>query len=203
MKRRNAMAEFMISDQQRNELWQIWNEQQEDRTEKERDEASRSSSGRDDEARQEAQRDEAGGGAGAATAVERHGGGADPRDTPVTPESNAMADCMITDQQRNELRKIWNGKDPCDTQETRETSRSSSPATLRDTAAGAVAASSEAAAVDSEQARVDEIIALKLLVANQQATIDTLSSKFHNLECAHRRLLGGCVGTVGRVPRAA
>lgn len=35
---------------------------------------------------------------------------------------------------------------------------------------------------------IDDIIELKLLVANQQATIDTLSSQNHNLELANRQL---------------
>jgi len=34
---------------------------------------------------------------------------------------------------------------------------------------------------------IDDIIELKLLVANQQATIDTLSSKLHNLQLANRQ----------------
>ena len=34
---------------------------------------------------------------------------------------------------------------------------------------------------------IDDIIELKLLVANQQATIDTLSSKLHNLEILNTR----------------
>mmetsp|Transcript_31028 Transcript_31028/g.67107 ORF Transcript_31028/g.67107 Transcript_31028/m.67107 type:complete len:557 (+) Transcript_31028:62-1732(+) len=35
---------------------------------------------------------------------------------------------------------------------------------------------------------IEQIIELKLLVANQQATIDTLSSKLHNFNLAHRQL---------------
>eukprot|EP00578_Thalassiosira_sp_NH16_P029186 CAMPEP_0181103620 /NCGR_PEP_ID=MMETSP1071-20121207/14964_1 /TAXON_ID=35127 /ORGANISM="Thalassiosira sp., Strain NH16" /LENGTH=481 /DNA_ID=CAMNT_0023186709 /DNA_START=38 /DNA_END=1483 /DNA_ORIENTATION=+ len=41
----------------------------------------------------------------------------------------------------------------------------------------------------SMDARIKDIIELKLLVANQQATIDTLSSKLHNLEVANRQLM--------------
>lgn len=37
------------------------------------------------------------------------------------------------------------------------------------------------------RACIDDIIELKLLVANQQATIDTLSSKLHNLQLANRQ----------------
>ena len=40
----------------------------------------------------------------------------------------------------------------------------------------------------SSKARISEIIELKLLIANQQAAIDTLSYKLHNLELAHHRL---------------
>mmetsp|Transcript_11631 Transcript_11631/g.25495 ORF Transcript_11631/g.25495 Transcript_11631/m.25495 type:complete len:470 (-) Transcript_11631:434-1843(-) len=37
------------------------------------------------------------------------------------------------------------------------------------------------------KAHIDDIIELKLLVANQQATIDTVSSKLHNFELANRQ----------------
>ena len=40
----------------------------------------------------------------------------------------------------------------------------------------------------SAKAHIDSIIELKMLVANQQATIDTLASKLHNLELSHRQL---------------
>lgn len=40
---------------------------------------------------------------------------------------------------------------------------------------------------ENEKTNIDEIIKLKLLVANQQATIDTLSSKLHNAELANRQ----------------
>ena len=40
----------------------------------------------------------------------------------------------------------------------------------------------------TETNHIDEIIRLKLLIANQQATIDTLSSKVHNMEVSNRQV---------------
>jgi len=48
------------------------------------------------------------------------------------------------------------------------------------------AASTLSSDVISSKGHIEDIIELKMLVANQQATIDTLSSKLHNLELANR-----------------
>ena len=49
------------------------------------------------------------------------------------------------------------------------------------------AASNASTGSHCTRARLDKMIQLKLLVAEQQATIDTLSSRLHNLELASQR----------------
>lgn len=64
--------------------------------------------------------------------------------------------------------------------------RPSTPSTLDTTSHEQDVSSSNSI---NSKALIDDIIQLKLLVANQQATIDTLSSKQHNLELANRQQL--------------
>jgi len=153
----------MITAAQRNTLWNIWNQEQDDRM-TEHDEVTWTSSGggsadsRKNEARHEAQDDEARreGSAGADIEEEDDGGaGRAPR---AAARDGTIGETSGSDE---------------------------SAAALRSAAAGAGAAASDAAAIATDRAHVDEIVALKLLVANQQATIDTLSSKLRNPERAY------------------